>query len=107
MNFVFVLYDRVKGSGFLIAIISLFLYFTYFTICGNRSLPAYFRLKKEITQAQNISRNYKTEKERLENKVKRLSSNSLDVDMLDERARIVLSLAKDNEFVLFDASLDE
>ena len=47
------------------------------------------------------------EKERLENKVKRLSLNSLDVDMLDERARIVLSLAKDNEFVLFDTSLDE
>ena len=40
------------------------------------------------------------ERRRLENKVKRLSEASLDLDLLDERARTVLGLAREDEMIV-------
>ena len=41
-------------------------------------------------------------KKELEEKVKHLSNASLDLDLLEERARIVLNMANDDEFILLD-----
>jgi len=38
----------------------------------------------------------------LEEKVKHLSNSSLDLDLLEERARIVLNMAAQDEFILLD-----
>lgn len=40
------------------------------------------------------------ERERIENKVGRLSDTSLDLDLLDERARAVLGLARRDEMIV-------
>lgn len=87
--------------------IMLFMYFLFYTINGERGLLKYLYLKKEISQAQKIAAQYNLQKTKLEDKVKLLSSSSLDLDMLEERARIVLNLVGDDEFIILDNSIDE
>ena len=54
-------------------------------------------------EAQKIAETYHNQKVKLEEKVKLLSSSSLDLDLLDERARVVLNLVGKDEFVILDS----
>ena len=58
--------------------------------------------KKKI-YAEEIAAKYSRQKHELEEKVRLLSSDSLDLDMLDERARAVLNLARKDEFIILDS----
>ena len=49
-----------------------------------------------------MSANYDRKRKELDQKVKLLSSNSLDLDLLDERARAVLNVIGDDEFIIID-----
>ncbi len=93
---------RFKKSGFLILIILMFFYFSFYTINGDRGLIKYFYLKKEISQASKLSKGYKASREQLEEQVKLLSSSSLDLDLLEERARVVLNFVEEEEFIILD-----
>ena len=85
--------------GFVIA------YFSFHTLCGNRNIYRLFALKHEIAQAREISSRLHNEKERLQKLGDRLSDKGLDTDLLDERARIVLNMAADDDFVILNDSL--
>lgn len=84
--------NKIKNSGFLILCVLLFFYFSFYTINGERGLLKYMYLSKEIAYAKTIAAQYSAQKHKLEAKVRLLSSSSLDLDMLDERARVVLNL---------------
>lgn len=99
--------SRLKGSGLLLLCVLLFFYFCYHAVNGDRGFLKYMYLKKEIVSARKISDNYHDQKIRLEEKVKLLSSSSLDLDLLEERARIVLNFAGDDEFIILDDSEDQ
>jgi cell division protein FtsB len=92
----------VRSSGPLLLIIGMFIYFSYFTIRGDRGLIRYVRLSDEVSQARQVSEKYATERADWEEKVKLLSPESLDLDMLDERAHIVLNMVGAQEFVILD-----
>ena len=94
--------NKIKNSGFLILCVLLFFYFSFYTINGERGLLKYMYLSKEIAYAKDIAAQYSAQKQKLEAKVRLLSSSSLDLDMLDERARVVLNFAGDDEFVILD-----
>lgn len=96
------LQNKLKSSGFLILCILLFFYFSFYTINGERGLLRYMYLSKEIVHARKIEARYSAEKNKLEDKVRLLSSNSLDLDLLEERARVVLNFAGKDEFVILD-----
>ncbi len=49
---------------------------------------------------------YRAEKEQLEQKVRLLSSASLDLDLLEERTRTVLNFAAEDEFIILDSAED-
>ncbi len=83
-------------SGFIV------FYFGFHSFCGERNIYRYFALKKEIAQARQIEAEYALKKETLQRKVQHLSDASLDIDLLDERARVVLNMAADDEFVILD-----
>lgn len=51
---------------------------------------------------QNKLSETKSERIILENKTKKLSNNSLDLDLLDEQTRLVLGISGKNEVVLFE-----
>ena len=86
----------VLTSGFIAV------YFCFHIFCGDRNIYRYFVLKHEIAQAQAISKQYAEVKASLQRDVDYLSRASLDVDMLDERARAVLNMAADDEFIILD-----
>lgn len=98
------LQNRLKNSSLLLLCMMLFAYFCYHAINGERGFLRYMYLKKEISDARQIADNYHQQKAKLEDKVKLLSSSSLDLDLLDERARVILNFAGQDEFIILDES---
>lgn len=74
------------------------MYFIFHAIAGNRGVIAYLRLNDNIESIVKEADALKTERIELEHKVNLLKS-SIDLDMLDEQARKVLGLAKEEENV--------
>jgi len=75
-------------------------YFAYYAIEGDRGLRSYFALKQKIEIAS-AARDAAVEERRvIERRVVALRPNSLDLDMLDERARQVLDLVHEDDFVI-------
>lgn len=95
--------NRIKSSGLLIFCTLLSLYFIFHGISGERGLLKMLYLRNEIAEAEQIANIYHQEKTKLEEKVKLLSSSSLDLDLLDERARVVLNFVGKDEFIILDA----
>ena len=96
------LQNRIRKSGILMLFVVMFFYFTFYTINGERGIRRYLHLKQEISYATEIAERYSQEKKELEAKIRLLSSGSLDLDMLYERARTVLNMVKEDDFVLLD-----
>ena len=59
-------------------------------------------LQDKVAEAEKLNENYDRQKDELEQKVKLLSSSSLDLDLLDERARAILNVIGDDEFIIID-----
>lgn len=97
------LQNKIKNSGIFLFGALLSIYFVFHGISGDRGLLKLLYLKNEIREAQKIADNYHQQKNKLEEKVKLLSSSSLDLDLLDERARVVLNLVDKDEFIILDA----
>ncbi|MBE6452801.1 MAG: septum formation initiator family protein [Alphaproteobacteria bacterium] len=102
MDILWELQNKLKAYGIWIIILGVLTYFVFFTINGDRSLFKYFYLKQEIATAKKSAAEYQKQKRSLEEKVKHLSNSSLDLDLLEERVRIVLNMAADDEFVLLN-----
>lgn len=75
-------------------------YFAYHAVEGDRGLRAWQRLDIEIAEASDVLAEVAGERDALENKVARLNPNSLDTDMLEERARLVLGYVPTNSVVI-------
>jgi len=93
---------RLKRSGLLIFWVMLFFYFCFNGFYGDRGFQKYMYLKKEVAYARNVANQYRLKKEALNEEVKLLSPGSLDLDMLDERAREVLNMVGTGELILLD-----
>ena len=102
MNIFLSLPTKFRNLMWQIAILIVCIYFGFYTINGDRGLLHYMYLSKEIEYAKQIASKYHKERIKLENKVHLLSSESLDLDLLDERAKSVLNLMRDDEFVIID-----
>lgn len=98
------LQNRLRNSGFWIFGALLLIYFAFHAINGERGLLKYIYLRQEISEANKIALNYQRQKLKLEEKVKHLSNASLDLDLLEERARVVLNFAAADEFIILDES---
>lgn len=84
----------------LLAVLVLF-YLTFHAISGERGVVALFKESRKLVQLKEELARVTAEREALDTKVKGLSSNSLDLDLLDERARLVLGLVGKKEVVVF------
>ena len=102
MDILWDIQNKLKSYGIWIVFFGILAYFVFSAINGERSILKYFYLQKEIAVAKKVAAEYERQKNSLEEKVKHLSNTSLDLDLLEERARIVLNLAEDDEFVLLD-----
>lgn len=78
-------------------------YFGYHAVRGEYGLVAYLRLKQQIASLDAERRDLATQHEKLEHRTNLLRSESLDPDMLEERARILIGLAHPNDAVILNA----
>ena len=100
-------YEKLKKSGVVLVFAIFSFYFTINAVRGERGFFRYMYLKGKIEAAQEKRDHYASIKKDLEHKVAMLSENSLDLDYLEERARIVLNMVGDDEYVIIDGSLDK
>jgi|SRR5690606_34170784 len=75
-------------------------YFIFHAIQGERGLVAWLVLKQEIRTTAAQDAVLKAEQAMLERRVAALSAHSLDPDMIEERARIMLNYAHADELVI-------
>ena len=77
--------------------IGLFVYFSYHLILGERSLIRYMTLEKSTAELEQESFKLTHDHEQLEKKVSMLRPGSINKDLLEERARIVLGFRRPGE----------
>lgn len=75
-------------------------YFGYHVIIGDHGLLSRWRLADEVSQLQADVQELKSRRAKLKNKVSLVRPESLDPDMLDERARGILNLAHPNDITI-------
>lgn len=75
-------------------------YFCFHSLSGQRGFIAYLRLNKEIKNSKYELNQLQIEKAEIENKVRLLYPNTLDMDMLDEIARREMGLVKKGEKII-------
>ena len=80
---------------------TLFGYFGYHLVNGDRGLLAMARLEREVQIANQILAEAETTKKIWERRVSALRNQSLDPDMLDERARALLNFARKDDVIIF------
>jgi cell division protein FtsB len=76
------------------------IYFGYHAVQGDRGLVAWFRLTQQVARAETIVNTATDERHRLERMTRLLRPESLDADLLDERARHTLGFAKPAEVII-------
>ena len=77
--------------------ICLTLYFSYHLMQGERSIIRYVTLEQSIVKTALMVEKTTTQRQELEARVVRLRPASLDPDLLEERARVVLGFGFANE----------
>lgn len=80
---------------------TVFGYFGYHLVNGERGLLAMVNLQREVQIAEQNLAEAETTRKIWERRVSALRNQSLDADMLDERARILLNFARKDDIVIF------
>ncbi len=88
---------QIIASIFGVAVIG---YFAFHAVEGDRGLRAYFALtlQTELVRAERDA--LREEREAIEQRVNLLKPDSLDLDMLDERARMALNKVHEDDLVI-------
>ena len=76
-------------------------YFAYHSLNGQYGLVSWLALEKRAIQLEGELSGIKSEREKLEYRVALLRPESLDPDLLEERARQTLGYARPNEVTIF------
>lgn len=80
-------------------------YFAYHTVEGDHGIRAWQRLTQDIAEAEVRRDKLRTAETRLERRVSMLRPDSLDRDLLEERARLVLGYVPTDAAVIGSAVL--
>ena len=87
--------------------LGLILYFSFFTIFGQKGLVQYFKLKAQIENKEIVKEELLDKMNIKKNMVEGMNTNSLDLDLLDEQARKNLGYAGKNEVVIYKKDQQE
>jgi len=79
---------------------ALMAYFAYHAVQGDRGLIAWWKLRYEIEKTELVHSEVAAEKAIMERRVSLLRPESLDRDMLEERARIMLGFVHADDRVV-------
>ena len=92
-------------SGFTDVLVSLGMiagmgFFTYAALQGEYGMFRLFQVQAQESRLISELEVLSEDRERLQNRTRRLSNQYLDLDLLDERARKVLGLARGDEIII-------
>ena len=76
-------------------------YFSYHALQGEKGIHSYLKVKREFRDAHRSLNTVQSFRLELENRVKGLRDTGLDLDLLEERARVVLNLMRDDELLIY------
>ena len=82
--------------------VSTLAYFGFHAVQGDRGLMAWWKLRQHIEVASVRLNKVTKERQKLEQRVRLLHPESLDPDMLEERARIMLNYGHVDDIVALD-----
>ena len=83
-------------------LLSFFFYFTFVAIYGNHGLKKKIDLEFKILELSKKLSLLELKSSRIEHQTKKLRNDNLDIDLLDQQARIVLGLIRPDEIILLD-----
>ncbi len=75
-------------------------YFIYQALTGNNGYRSYLEIKKQVIVKQEELDNLNRQLKEVKQKVDLLSNNSLDLDILEERCRVMLNYSYPNEIII-------
>jgi cell division protein FtsB len=75
-------------------------YFTYHAVQGEKGIHSFLKVNRDVRLAHTELDSIQAVKQGLEQRVRGLRNTSLDVDLLEERARVVLNLMRDDELLI-------
>lgn len=75
----------------------LFGYFVYHAVEGDRGIMAWLRTSQQLAESKPSLATLAGERQEIEHRVALLSPSSIDPDLLDERARIMLNVAEPDD----------
>ncbi|MBF0093707.1 MAG: septum formation initiator family protein [Alphaproteobacteria bacterium] len=75
-------------------------YFSYHAVQGDRGLLAWWEVRHEIQQASRQLALVEAERDAWEKRVALLRPDSLDPDILEEGARVILNMGRPDEVVI-------
>lgn len=81
--------------------VGLVAYFLFHLVQGDRGIRAYLQLTEELDRAERAAALLGEQVARERVRVERLSSGSLDLDLLEERAHLALGYLRSEEYVIF------
>lgn len=82
-------------------------YFGFHGVHGDRGLLTYWRLQNEIAETRAVLENWESRRLELERRVRLLRPDSLDLDMLEERARLMLNFGHPDDLVILQERADQ
>ncbi|MEM8788164.1 MAG: septum formation initiator family protein [Pseudomonadota bacterium] len=88
------------GTLFSVGVIGAICYFSYAAVQGDHGTFRRLQIQAQAQQLDVELAALRAERAVLENRTRRLSSDFLDLDLLDEQARKVLGLARADEIVI-------
>ena len=80
--------------------VSAVIYFAYHAVNGERGLLAWLELKDRVQAAEEAAEAVALQRRKVENRVRQLHPESLDPDMIEERARIMVNFAYAGDMVI-------
>jgi len=81
-------------------------YFGYHAVQGDRGLIALGKLRQDVSSLQAQVLDTRAKRMNLERKVSALSSQNIDPDLLEERARVLLGYGYSDEALVVDKTLN-
>lgn len=88
------------GAVFAVVTIALMGYLTFAALQGEHGLFRLFQIEAQEKRLRSQLDTLRIEREAIENKAHRLSSEALDLDLLDEQARKTLGLGRADEILI-------
>ncbi|HJO75478.1 MAG TPA: septum formation initiator family protein [Rhodospirillales bacterium] len=79
-------------------------YFTFHVVQGDRGLLAWWKIKQRVAAAKQSLEVSQSQRQTMENRVRLLEPGSLDPDMLEERARLMLNYGHADDIVILEGN---